>query len=241
MQKIKALFRKEILQNFNTPIGYTFIVLFLLIESFVFFYGFKNASFWDRNSSEMEVFFMLAPILFLVFIPSIGMRIWSDEKETGTWELLLTLPITEWEIVLGKFLATCFSFIAALICTVFIPLTISVLGDPDWGVIFSGYVGMILLGIAFSSVVLYVSLFVKSQITSFLVGFVSLGIMYLLGIQKLVDILDTEYFGWLGIFSISKHYETFRLGIFDPRSFYFFFSLTAVFLYLSVIHLQKKR
>lgn len=189
----------------------------------------------------MEVFFLSAPVLFLVFIPSIGMRIWSDEKETGTWELLFTLPLTEWEIVIGKFLATCFSFIAALVCTIFIPLTISVLGDPDWGIIFSGYVGMILLGLTFTSMVLYVSLFVKSQIISFLIGFVFLGIIYLLGIQKLIDILGSEYFGWLGIFSISKHYETFRLGIFDPRSFYFFLSITASFLYLSVIHLQKKR
>ncbi len=238
MKKIQALFRREWLQSFNTPVGYTFIVLFLLIENYIFFYGFGSNSFWDRKSSDMGVFFQSVPYLLLLFVPAIGMRIWTEEKESGTWEILFTLPLTEWQIVLGKFFSTFFYVIVTLCCTVFIPLTLSVLGDPDWGLVFSGYLGLFLLSSSFVSLVLYFTLFLRSQVISFLVGVLTLISFYLLGSQRLIDFFSS---GFIKIFSIPSHYEPFRLGILDPRDFYFFISLDFLFLYLSVIRLRYKR
>lgn len=241
ISRIFAIVQKELNLTYNTALGFTFIVLFMFVESLLFFFGVGGNSFWDRKSSDMGFFFLVTPYLMVLFVSAIGMRIWAEEKESGTWEVLFTLPFNEWEVVVGKYLAACVNVFVALLSTIFIPLTVVIFGTPDLGILFSGYIGVYLVGITFVSIVIYISLFFNTQIGAFLFGFFSLALFYSFGIQKLTDIIGKQAFDWISIFSIQRHFEAFRLGIFDPRDFYFYISMNFVFLALSAIHLREKR
>jgi ABC-2 type transport system permease protein len=239
--RIFAIIRKELNLAYNTALGYTFIVLFMFVESLLFFFGIGGNSFWERKSSDLGYFFLVTPYLLLLFVSAIGMKIWTEEKESGTWEVMFTLPFEEWEIVIGKYFASCVYVFVALLCTIFIPLTAMIFGDPDIGILISGYLGTYLVGITFVSIVLYFTLFVNTQIGAFLYGFFALSLFYSFGIQKLTDFIGKDLFNWLGILSIQKHFEAFRLGILDPRDFYFFISLNLLFLLFASIQLKERR
>lgn len=240
LKRIFAIYKKEMILSTNTALGYIFIILFMFVENLLFFYGIGGNSFWDRKTSDLNHFFTISPLILLLFVSAISMRTWSEEKDSGTWEILLTLPFLEYEIVLGKYLAACTNVLFALFSTIMIPLTTIVFGYPDFGVIFSGYIGLLLVGLSFVSVTFFVSLFANSQIGSFLLSFFSLSFLFFIGIQKLIDLMGRNYSEWIGIFSISKHFESFRMGILDPRDFYFFISFCGLFLALTILNLRTK-
>jgi len=241
LARIFAIVQKEIYLSYNTALGYTFIVLFMFIENLLFFFGIGGNSFWDRKSSDLGFFFFLTPYLLILFVAAIGMKMWAEEKESGTWEVIFTLPFEEWEVVIGKYIASCLNVLVALLCTIFIPLTVKIFGEPDIGILFSGYLGVFLVGITFVSIVLFFSLFFNTQIGAFLFGFFALTFFYSLGVMKLFENLGKSLFDVMGVFSIQKHFEAFRLGIFDPRDFFFYFSMNLVFLSLTAIQLRAKR
>ena len=169
------------------------------------------------------------------------MKIWAEEKESGTWEILFTLPFNEWEVVLAKYIASCMNVLIALLSTIFIPFTVMIFGQPDLGIVFSGYLGVFLVAITFVSIVMYFSLFFQTQIGAFLFGFFALSVFYSPFVQKSIDFIGKTASDWIGIFSLQKHFEAFRLGILDPRDLYFYLSINIVFLSLTVIHLKDKR
>ncbi len=241
INRILAIVKKDVTLAYNTALGYTFIILFMFVENLLFFFGIGGNSFWDRKNSDLGFFFLLTPYLLLIFVSAIGMKIWSEEKESGTWEVLYTLPFREWEIVLGKFLGSATMVLVGLISTFFIPLTAFIFGEPDLGVIFASYLGLYLLGLSFVSIIIYFTLFFNTQIGSFLFGFFILSLLFVFGSQRLIDLLGGYSINWLNTFSFQKHFESFRLGILDPRDFYFFISLTLLFLSLSALHLREKR
>ncbi len=142
MSPILVLFERELRSYFITPVAYVFIVIFLLLAgSFTFYIG----GFYERGQADLEPFFNFHPWLYLFLVPAVAMRLWAEERKSGTIELLLTLPITMWQAVLGKFLAA-WAFIGiALALTFPIWITVNYLGDPDNGVIFTSYLGSLLM------------------------------------------------------------------------------------------------
>ncbi|MDZ4725964.1 MAG: ABC transporter permease [Leptospira sp.] len=239
--RILALFKREFTLMFNTALGYTFIVLFMFVESMIFFFGASGNSFWDRKSSDLGFFFTITPYLLLILVPAMGMKIWAEEKEAGTWEILFTLPFQDWEIILGKFFASAIYLIICLFSTLLLPLTTLIFGNPDFGLILSGYMGVYLLGLTFLSIVIYVSIYVNSQIGAFIISFFVISVFYLFGLQKLIDVIGENIFQFISIFSIPKHFESFYLGIIDIRDFYFFFSVNILFLTFATFALKGKR
>ena len=147
MHNIKTIVAKEISIYKNTPIGYIFSSFFLLLVSFLFFYGLGGNSFWDLKISSMEQYFMWIPILFIIFIPAITMRLWAEEEKSGTLEVLMTLPLKDIEVVIGKFLSAWIFLIMTLSGTILAPLTLMILGSIDFGLIISGYIGSFFLGV----------------------------------------------------------------------------------------------
>ena len=136
--------------------------------SFLFFYGLGGNSFWDLKIASLEQFFSWIPILYIIFIPAITMRIWSEEEKSGTMEVLMTLPIRDYEIVVGKFLSAWMFLIVTILCTLLAPLTVRILGDLDFGLVFMGYIGTILLGGAYISIGLVISSLTRDQISAFI-------------------------------------------------------------------------
>lgn len=241
MKQTYIIFQKELRTYFNTPIGYIFGAFFLLLISFLFFYGLGGNSFWDLKVSSMEQYFLWVPILFIIFIPAITMRLWAEEERSGTIEVLLTLPILEHEAVLGKFLSSWVYLIYILLCTVLVPITIAVLGALDLGLIFCGYLGTILLGGAYLSMGLVISSLTRDQISAFMLTLLSCLLTFLLGYQPILQFFGNTLGGFLAFFSLSQHFESFRMGVLDPRDIYFYLSFMGLMLTINVSVLRSKK
>ncbi len=238
---IKTIFKKEYSTYFNTPIGYIFSSFFLLLLSFLFFYGLGGNSFWDLKISSMEHYFMWIPILFIIFIPAITMRLWAEEERSGTIEILLTLPVKDYEIVVGKFLSAWAFLVITLGGSFLVPITILILGGLDFGLVFSGYIGTFLLGGAYISMGLVVSSLTRDQITAFVVTLLFCLVTFLMGYQPILQFFGNFLGGILAFFSLAQHFESFRMGVFDPRDLIFFLSFILLMLSLNVFVIRGKR
>jgi len=238
---VKTVFSKEWIGYLNTPIGYIFAVLFLLLSSFLFFFGLGEDSFWDRNVASMEQFFLWIPLLYIVFVPAITMRLWSEEERTGTTEILFTLPLREYEIVFAKFIAAWFFLGTVLLTTVSIPFTIWALGDLDIGATLAGYLGCYLLGSCYISVGLLISALTKDQISAYLLTMLVCLFFFLLGYQPVLRFLGGASASFASFISLSRHFEPFRLGILDGKEIFYTVSFTVTALVANVIVLLGKR
>src|SRR5450432_2110570 len=165
MSTIVTLFKRELASYFATPVAYVFIVIFLLLAgTFTFYFG----NFFERSQADLLPFFNFHPWLYLFLVPAVGMRLWSEERKSGTIEMLLTLPVTMWQAVAGKFLAA-WAFIGiALVLTFPIWITVNYLGSPDNGVIFASYIGSFLMAGAFLAVGSCISACTRSQVIAFI-------------------------------------------------------------------------
>jgi ABC-2 type transport system permease protein len=240
-KNILILIKKEFLSFLNTSIGTVFTVFFLLVLNFLFFFGLGDNSFWDMKSASMEQFFLWIPILFTMFIPAITMRLWSEEDKNGTLELLMTLPFTEYEIVIGKFLAAWLFVALTLSSTLITPLTVIILGSPDIGLIVSGYLGSFLLAGCYISIGLVVSSLSRDQISVYIITlFISL-IFFLVGYQPLLRFINSPFGEILSYLSLSRHFESFRMGIWDIRDFFYTISFIFLCLILNVFFLRNKK
>lgn len=240
-ENIKIIFKKETGTYFNTPIGYIFSAFFLLLISFLFFYGLGGNSFWDMKIASMEQYFLWIPIMFIIFIPAITMRLWSEEVRSGTIEVLMTLPVNDYEIIIGKFLSAWAFLIFTISGSLLVPITIWFIGDIDFGLVFSGYVGTILLGGAYVSMGLLISSLTRDQITAFVLTLLASLLIFLMGYQPILQFFGKTIGSFLAFLALSHHFEAFRLGIFDPRNFLFFFSFIFSMLYLNVFVIRGKR
>lgn len=241
MRNIKTIFRKEVSTYFNTPIGYIFSSFFLLLISFLFFYGLGGNSFWDLKIASLEQFFSWIPILYIIFIPAITMRIWSEEEKSGTIEVLMTLPIRDYEIVIGKFLSAWMFLTVTILCTLLAPLTVRILGDLDFGLVFMGYIGTILLGGAYISIGLIISSLTRDQISAFILTLLACFLMFIMGYQPILKFFGNFLGGFIAFLSLSQHFESFRMGIFDPRDVLYFISFIKVILFLNVFVIRGKK
>ncbi len=240
MSQIPPLFKRELLGYFRSPVAYVFLVVFLLASVGLAFF---LSGFFKSNVASMESFFFWHPWLFLFLVPAAGMRLWSEEKRSGTVELLFTLPVTTLEAVLGKFLAA-WAFLALAILLSFpMVLTLAYLGDPDWGVVANSYLGSILMAGAYLGVCVFISALTKNQVISFVLSVMVCFVLALLGYSVFTEFLS----GFLPVplvdvisnFGFTTHFDGFTKGIIDPKDVMFFLSLIGFTLFLNVVALER--
>lgn len=241
MNQITPIFKREFYGYFRTPVAYVFLVAFLTLSVSLAFS--RYGGFFKVGIAEMDSYFTFFPWLFLFIVPAVGMRLWSEEKRSGTAELLFTLPVTTLDAVLGKFLAG-WAFLALAVLLSFpMALTIAYLGKPDWGVIVSNYIGAILMAGGYLAVCALTSALTKNQVVSFVLSLVACAALLFLGYSSFTDalegVLPIAVADALANFSFITHFEPFTQGIIDPKDVVFFLSLIGFALFLNVVALER--
>jgi len=242
MANIWIIFKRELFGYFATPIAYVFIVIFLFLSGiFTFYLG----NFFDRGQADLLPFFSFHPWLYLFLIPALAMRLWAEERKSGTIELLLTLPVTMAQAVLGKFLAAWAFTAIALALTFPIWITVNYLGDPDNGVIVAGYIGSLLMAGAFLAIGSCISAITKNQVIAFVISVVVCLAFILSGFPMVLDFFT----GWapqvivdaISSFSFITHFDAITKGVIDVRDLIFFVSLMALWLFANAVLLEMKK
>lgn len=242
MTQVKALIKRELMAYFYSPVAYVFIVIFLLATvGTTFFIG----NFFESNQASLETFFVFHPWLFLFLIPAVGMGLWSEERNSGTIELLFTLPVSMVQAVVSKFMAGWIFIGIALFLTFPIVLTVWYLGDPDNGMIFTSYLGSFLMAGAYLSVTCVTSALSRNQVISFILSVIICFVMVLLGWGVFTQILTKALPTWLvyviSSFSFSAHFNSISKGIVDSRDLIFFLSVIVGGLLINAIILDSKK
>ena len=233
MHQVVHILKKELQDYFISPIAYIVIGVFLVVTGWFFF-----VTFFLFNQADMRNFFTLLPIIFSFVIPAVTMRLFSEELNVGSYEILLTLPVSITDIILGKFLAGVVFVIAAMIPTVSYPIFISFLGELDWGPVIGGYLGTVLLGAAYTAVGLFASSLTRNQIIAFIVG---MGICFTLTLlDKMLFLIPGPLLGIVGYLGADFHFINVAKGIIDSRDIIYFLSVIFIGLYGSFLTIQEK-
>jgi ABC-2 type transport system permease protein len=233
MRQAIPIFKKEFKSYFVSPIAYIVIAIFLLVTGWLFF-----ATFFLIGQANLRNFFSLLPIIFSFVIPAITMRLVSEELNIGSYEILLTMPVTLTDVVLGKFLAAV-AFVSAMLVTTFAyPVTVAALGQLDWGPVAGGYIGAVLLGAAFSAIGLLASALTRNQIIAFIVGMAVCFILTLL--DKMLFFLPRSMLGVLAYLAADFHFQNIAKGIIDSRDIVYFLSICFIGLYAAYLALREK-
>ncbi len=234
--------KRELAAYFESPVAYVFLVIFLLLAGF---FTFTFGGFFERGEASLAAFFNWLPWLFLFLVPAAGMRLWSEERRLGTIELLLTMPVATWQAILGKFLASWLFLVIALALTFPIVITANWLGDPDNGVIASGYVGAALLAGAYLAVSCMTSALTRNQVIAFILAVVLCLLLILVGFSPLTDLLARWASPWLveavTKFSVLTHYDGFQKGVLESRDLLYFLSVMAFTLFATGVVIRSHR
>ena len=242
LRNLWAIFKREFTAYFTTPVAYVFLIVFLALAGALTFY---IGNFFDRNQADLEAFFTFHPWLYLFLIPAISMRLWAEERKSGTVELLLTLPVTLWEAVLGKFFAAWLFAGAALVLTFPIWITVNFLGEPDHGAIFAGYIGSFLMAGAYLAIGSCLSASTKNQVIAFVLA-AAICFLFTLGGTNLVlgfaaSVLPQSLVELVASFSFLNHFDQIKKGVIDLRDLVFFLSVMGVFLFANTLVLELKK
>jgi ABC-2 type transport system permease protein len=239
MNQIAPIFKKEFFGYFRSPVGYVILAVFhvVVIALAVF------AGYYESNQANLNTLWTFLPWTFLIFIPATGMRLWAEEKRSGSIELLFTLPVSTTSAVLGKFLAA-WSFIGiAIALTISLALTTGYLGNPDWGIIFAGYFGSLLMAAAYLSISSVCSALTKNQVIAFVFSVLLCFLATLFGSQILLALFEgfasPAILDFLGNFSFQGHFETMTRGLIELSAISFFATLTIACLAINVIVLEN--
>jgi ABC-2 type transport system permease protein len=239
---IKAIAKREVGGYFASPVAYVFIVIFLLL---IGFFTFMVGRFFERGEASLTSFFVWHPWLYLFLVPAVGMRLWSEERRMGTMELLLTMPITSWQAIVGKFVASWAFLALALALTFPLWITVNYLGNADNGVIFGGYLGSLLLAGAYLAISCMTSAITRNQVISFILAVVICLFLILAGWPPVTDLLVQWAPNWLveGVasFSVMPHFEGFQRGVVDSRDVIFFLSLMGLALFTTGVIIRGHR
>jgi ABC-2 type transport system permease protein len=240
MRNTSVIFRREFASYFNSPIAYIFIIVFLLLTGLMFM-----LNFFLVGQADMRGFFGSLPLLLTFFIPAISMRLWAEDRRQGTYELLMTLPMQPHEVMLGKYLAALAFFAVTLAGTLPIALMLNVLGNPDNGVVFSGYLGALCMGGLYLSVGIFTSGLMRDQISAFILGVMVCLMMWLLG-QTFVAAVFDGWFDGLGrllqqYLGMTSHFEPMLRGVIALGDVVYFVALTVLFLALNAFWLEGRK
>jgi ABC-2 type transport system permease protein len=225
-----ALARKELYSQSNSPAFYGTAVFFLLFTSIWLFY---IQRFFTQDTASLRVYFAAFPLAFIMVIPALTMKSWAEERKLGSVEILLTMPFSEWELALGKYLSSMAALIFIIALTVPLPLSLTSLGSFDGGVIFAEYAGALLLGSAAVALGLFLSALSKNQAGAFLGGAVALMATMLAQQITFSFELPPALAGAVNFISLAFHFESFTKGLIDSRDLVFFVMATALFLFLN--------
>ena len=242
MAVIRSIARRELRSYFATPLAYVFIVIFLALTGlFTFYLG----GFYERGQADLAPFFNFHPWLYLFLVPAIAMRLWSEERKSGSVELLMPLPVTLWQAVLAKFLAAWLFIAVALALTFPIWLTVNYLGDPDNGVIVAAYIGSLLMAGGFLAIGSCISAANRNQVVAFIITVVICFVFMLAGFPLVLDLFS----GWLpgplldAVASLSflTHFTAISKGVLDVRDVLYFLLVIGVWLVATTIVLDLKK
>jgi ABC-2 type transport system permease protein len=242
MKSIWTITKRELAGYFNSPVAYVFLVIFLLMTAaFTFLIG----QFMDRNQATLQPFFMWHPWIYLFLVPAVGMRLWSEERRQGTMELLLTLPISLWHCIVGKFLASWIFLTLALVMTFPIWITVNYLGDPDNSVIVASYIGSFFLAGAYLSITSMTSAFTRNQVISFILSVVICLFLVLCGWPPVTDVVETlaprSVVEFVAAFSVMPGVEQFNNGQIDSRAVIYFLSVIGFPLFATSVIIRGLR
>ncbi|MEO7300199.1 MAG: ABC transporter permease [Verrucomicrobiota bacterium] len=239
---IKTITKRELGGYFSSPVAYVFIVIFLLLAGF---FTFMAGGFFERGEASLTSFFTWHPWLYLFLVPAVGMRLWSEERRLGTIELLLTMPITTWQAILGKFLASWLFLILALVLTFPVIITVNYLGHPDNGVIFCAYVGSLLMAGAYLAISCMTSALTRNQVVSFIISVVICLFLILCGFPPVTNLLlrleKPRLVEAVASFSVMTHFEGFQRGVLDSRDIIFFLSIIGFSLFTTGVIIRSNR
>ena len=239
---INAIVKRELGGYFTSPIAYVFLVIFLLLAGF---FTFTVGNFFERGEASLVSFFTWHPWLYLFLVPAVGMRLWSEERRLGTLELLLTMPVTTGQAIIGKFLASWLFLALALALTFPVVLTVNWLGSPDNGVIFAGYVGSLFLAGSYLAVSCMTSAMTRNQVISFIVSVLICLFLILAGYTPVTDLLtrwaNPSVVSVIAGFSVMTHFEGFQRGVLDSRDLIFFASVMGFALFTTGVIIRNQR
>lgn len=242
MRNVGIIMRRELASYFATPLAYIFLLIFLVLANlFTFYLG----QFFERGQADLNPFFTYHPWLFLFLIPAVSMRLWADERRTGSIELLMTLPVTLWQAVVGKFLAAWAFTVLALALTFPLWITVNYLGSPDNGAIFAAYIGSTLLAAGFLSIGSLASALTRNPVVAFIVGIAACFAFLVAGFPLVLD----AFRGWapqalvdaVAALGFLTHYEAISKGVIDIRDLIYFALLITWFLLATVVVLDVRK
>ena len=239
---VRTIARRELASYFISPVAYVFLVIFLLLTGF---FTFTVGAFFERGEASLVSFFVWHPWLYLVLVPAVGMRLWSEERRSGTLELLLTMPVTAWQAILGKFLASWAFLAIALALTFPVVITVNVLGSPDNGIIVAGYLGSLLLAGAYLAISCMTSAMTRNQVVAFILAVVICLFLILCGFNPVTDLLgrwaSPGFVDTVAAFSVITHFDGFQKGVIDTRDLFFFLSVIGFALFATGVILRNYR
>jgi ABC-2 type transport system permease protein len=242
MNTVTTIVKRELAAYFTSPVAYVFLVIFLLLAGFL---TFTAGGFFERGEAGLGAFFGWHPWLFLAVVPAIGMRLWAEERRSGTLELLFTLPIATWHAIVAKFLASWLFIGLALVLTFPAVVTVNVLGDPDNGAIFAGYVGSFLLAGAYLAITCMTSAMTRNQVIAFILSVVICLFLVLAGFNPVTDLLvrwaSPAVVDTVAAFSVVTHFDGFQRGVIDTRDLFFFLSVIGFSLFATGVILRGHR
>ena len=242
MNRFLAIYKREFNAYFATPIAIIFLTVFLMLTGF---FTFKLGRFYESGQADLRPFFLWHPWLYLFIVPAVSMRLWAEERKSGTIELLLTLPVSLMEAMAGKFFAAWTFLGLALALTFPMPLTVGYLGDPDWGVVAAGYIGSFLMAGTYLAIGCFVSAATKSQIISFVITTSVCLLLILAGFEPVVDFLNGMFPAGvveaLTNLSFPFHFDAVQRGVVDFRDLLYFFSVMIVCLISGTVILDRSK
>ena len=238
---ITTIAKRELASYFASPVAYVFLVIFLLLTGFL---TFTAGAFFERGEASLAAFFAWHPWVYLVLVPAVGMRLWAEERRAGTLELLLTLPVTAWQAILGKFLASWLFLAIALALTFPVVVTVNVLGAPDNGAILAGYLGSLLLAGAYLAITCLTSALTRNQVIAFILAVVACLFLILAGFSPVTDLLvrwaSPAVVDTVAAFSVVTHFDGFQKGVVDSKDLLFFLSVIGYSLFATGVVLRNR-
>lgn len=242
MNLVWTIAKRELGGYFTSPVAYVFLVIFLLLAGF---FTFTAGAFFERGEAGLGAFFAWHPWLYLILVPAVGMRLWSEERRAGTIELLLTMPVTTAQAIVGKFLASWLFLALALALTFPVIITANVLGDPDNGVIFTGYLGSLMLAGAYLAVSCMTSAMTRNQVVAFILSVVVCLFLILAGFNPVTDLMvrwaSPAFIDTVAAFSVMTHFDGFQKGVIDSRDLLFFLSVIGFALFATGVIIRGHR
>ncbi len=232
---IWALFKKELISYFNSPIAYIFIGVFLVVGNWLFF-----KDFFIYQQASMRSYFSLLPWIFLFLAPAVAMRLWAEEKKSGTIEFLLTLPITDWQAVLAKFFSALVFMFIALLLSITVTITIGFLGNLDLGPVIGSYLGALFLGGSYLALGLFISSLTKNQIIAFVLALAACFAAFIIGSDFVLIGVPAAIAPILNFLGLGSHFNNIAKGVIDTRDIFYYFTFIFLFLWLNTKVAEKR-